>query len=297
MEENEKNVAEATEKQTTETAPAAENAQEAAPAAPENTTEGGEAAAGEGANEPNSRDLFYERIRANFPDSNYEEDEQGIYRDAMSRLDALEKDSKSYKDLSEKMSARLDKDPREAEVMLDWLDGVDFRTAIARHMGPEALTAPEEGSEEYENWNKAGEERRKELADMKAKVDEYRANADASAADLQSLAEENGWSDEERTEVENYITDVLNKVYSGRLDKDFYNNVLKARNYDNDIAGAREQGRVDGRNEKIEVEKKHLAGSGLPNGKSGGNASEEVDAKPAKNTTVDFLDKLSKRRV
>ena len=72
---------------------------------------------------------------------------------------------------------------------------------------------------------------------------------------------------------------------------------MRARNYDADIEGAREQGRIDGRNEKIEVEKKHLAGSGLPNGGAGGNASEEVDAPKSENKTVDWLDKMSKRRV
>lgn len=267
-------------------------------AAPAEGAEGAEAAVTEEpAAEPKARDLFYERIRTNFPDGKYEEDEEEYYRNANSRYDELEKDSKTLKDLTEKLNKRLGADPQEAEVMLDWLDGVDIRTAITRHMGAEALATPEEGSEEYESWSKAGEERRKELDDMKAKVDEYRTNAEASAADLESLAEENKWSPEEKAEVEGFVSELLEKVYSGRLDKDFYNLIQHGRNYDADIAGAREQGRVDGRNEKIEVEKKHLAGSGLPNAKSGGNASEEVDAKPATNKTADWLDKMSKRRV
>ena len=59
--------------------------------------------------------------------------------------------------------------------------------------------------------------------------------------------------------------------------------------------GALEQGRVDGRNEKIEIEKKRLSGSGLPNGKTGGNASEEVE-KPSMSGTADWLDKIKRRK-
>lgn len=267
---------------------AAEGAQEAAPV---------EAEVEEAAAEPKSRDLFYERIRTNFPDSNYDEDEDGYYRDALSRMDALEKDSKTLKDLTSKLETRLGADPQEAEVMLDWLDGVDIRTAIARHMGAEALSAPEEGSEEYESWKKAGDDRRKELDDMKAKVDEYRTNAEASAAALKEFAQENGLDEEQAAELERYIAEeFLPNIYAGKLGKDFYGFIQHGRNYDADIEGAREQGRVDGRNEKIEAEKKHLEGSGLPSAKSGGNVAEEVDAKPA-NKTVDFLTKMAKRRV
>lgn len=284
MEKEEKKVAEATE-QKTETGAQAQPAEAAPAAAPEGENggeNGGQGEGGEQKPEPGQRDMFFERIRTNFPDNNYEEDEEGYYRDANSLLDSLVKDSKSFKDLSQKLSARLDKDPREAEVMLDWLDGTDIRVAIARHMGQEALTVPEEGSEEYEAFTKAGEDRRKELDDMKTKVDTYRSNVDASTADLDAIAEENQWSEEERADVESYIANILEKVYSGRMDKDFFNGILKARNYDKDIAGAREQGQVEGRNEKIEAEKRHHAGSGLPNAATGGSTSAEVDDPRAK---------------
>ena len=246
--------------------------------------------------EPKPRDLFYERIRTNFPEGKYEDDEEEYYRNALSGMDALEKDSKSYKDLTAKLTERLNQDPEEAEVFLDWLEGTDLWTATARHKGADALMPPQEGTPEYDSWKQAGDERRKELDDTKAKLDEYRANADASAADFEELAASKGWTPEEKEEVQNYITSILEKVYSGRLDPEFYDFVLKGRNYDSDIEGAREQGRVDGRNEKIEVEKKHLAGSGLPNGGAGGDASEEVDETPV-NKTVDWLAKMGKRRV
>lgn len=281
MENEEKIVNEAQEGATKE--PAVESAPAAEPAA--------EPAA------PKSRDLFFERIRTNFPDGKYDEDEEEYYRNAMTGMDALEKDSKSLKELTEKLNARLGQDPEEAEIVLDWLDGADIRTAITRHKGAEALVAPEEGSEEYDNWKKAGDERKEELAKMKAQLDEYRANSDASAAALKEFAQESGLSDEQAAELEDFIANqLLPDIYAGKLSKDTYAMIQHARNYDADVAGAREQGRIDGRNEKIELEKKHLKGSGLPNGAAGGNASEEVD-NPKSNKTADWLEKMSRRRV
>lgn len=265
--------------------------------------EGG-GAAGEGdegaevaAAEQKPRDLFYERIRTNMPDGRYDEDEEEYFRSAGSYLDKLEGTKKSYDDLMAKFEARLGSDPQESEVMLDWLDGIDIRTAVARHMGEEALHVPEEGSEEYESFKKAGDERRKELADMKAKVDEYRASAEQSEADLKAFAEEAGLDEAQTAELEKYIAeDLLPRIYAGKLDKDFYKSVMRSRNYDADIEGAREQGRIDGRNEKIEVEKKRHAGSGLPNAGVGGNVGEEAETPKQENKTVDWLDRQIKRR-
>lgn len=247
---------------------------------------------------PKSRDLFFERIRTNFPDSNYDEDEDGYYRDALTRMDGLEKDSALYKSLMEKLNNRLGADPQDAEVFLDWLDGAPIIEAYARHADPDSLSIPKEGTEEYDGWKKAGDERRQELAKMKAQLDEYRSNAEASETALEEFAKENGLSEEQVKELEDYVTEnLLKRIYAGKLDKDFYSFVQHARNYAADVEGAREQGRVDGRNEKIEVEKKHLAGSGLPNAKTGGNASEEVDAPKKSNETADWLAKMAKRRV
>jgi hypothetical protein len=294
-EENKNNAAEATQQkeEAAAQAAAAAAAQEGTEGAP--AGEGGEQAA-EAATEPKPRDLFYERIRTNFPEGKYEEDEEEYFRNANSRYDELEKDSKTLKEIIGKFNKFVGDDPQKAEFALDIMDGVDPRVSFARHYGLDKMVPPEEGSEEYEAWNEALEARKKEFADMEAKVKEYRTNAEASAADLDALAKENGWSDEEKAGVEEFVTGLLEKVYSGRLDKDFYNLIQHGRNYEADIEGAREQGRVDGRNEKIEVEKKHLAGSGLPNGGAGGNASEEVDA-PKGNKTADWLAGMTKRRV
>jgi hypothetical protein len=80
---------------------------------------------------------------------------------------------------------------------------------------------------------------------------------------------------------------------AGKVSKDTLALLKRAVDYDKDVEGAREQGRVDGRNEKIEVEKKRMKGSGLPNTSVGGNASEEVEEKK-NNDTADWLSKFNR---
>lgn len=282
MEEN-KNVKAEAEQVAEAKAPVEEVAVEAAPKE--------EAAAAE----RGPRDLFYERIRTNFPEGKYDEDEDEYFRNANTRFDALEHDSKQFHDLADKLVKRLGDDPAKAEAVLDWLDGEDMVVAITRHLGPEALSVPEEGSDGYDAWKAAGDARRQEMADIKAKVDEYRKNAEDSAVALDDFAKEAGLDDEQKAAFEKYIAEeLLPAIYSGKFTKEMYGLIQHGRNYDADIEGAREQGRVDGRNEQIEVGKKHRQGSGLPNGAAGGNANEEVDRK--ENSTADWLSHMAQRR-
>ena len=75
-----------------------------------------------------------------------------------------------------------------------------------------------------------------------------------------------------------------------------YGRFLRARDYDKDVEGAREQGRIDGKNEKIDIEKKRMAGSGLPNANAGGNAYKEVDKQQGGNSTADWLNGMLRRQ-
>jgi hypothetical protein len=81
---------------------------------------------------------------------------------------------------------------------------------------------------------------------------------------------------------------------AGKVSKETLKLLKRAVDYENDMSGAREQGRVDGRNEKIEVEKKRMKGSGLPDANAGGSVQEEVEVKP-KSSTAAWLSSVPRR--
>ena len=105
---------------------------------------------------------------------------------------------------------------------------------------------------------------------------------------------ESGMDAEGAAAFNDLMMSVLNDLAIGKVSKETLQLFKRASDYEKDVEGAREQGRVDGRNEKIEVEKKRMKGSGLPNAQASGNASEEVDAKPS-NETASWLGKFPRR--
>jgi hypothetical protein len=248
----------------------------------------------EPAAERKPRELLYERIRTSRPDANYDEDEEEYSRQAMSILDDLEGRAGQYDKMSEKMSARFNQNPEEAEAFLAYLDGASLPSAIRRYMGDEALVM-KEGDEGWDEYQKAGKEREEQFASNRAALDQFMQNAQDSDVTMADFIAEAGLDEEGAQNFKDLVVSIANDMSAGKITKDTLMLLNRAMNYDKDVEGSREQGRVEGRNEKIEVEKKRMKGSGLPNAHASGNASEEVDVKQSKSETANWLGGIPRR--
>jgi hypothetical protein len=120
-------------------------------------------------------------------------------------------------------------------------------------------------------------------------------NAKESDDAMTEFLKEEGFDEEGAQGFKDLVVSILNDVSAGKVSKDTLKLLKRAVDYDKDLNGALEQGRVDGRNEKIEAEKKRMKGSGLPDVNAGGSASEEVEAKQF-NSTADWLGKFGSRK-
>jgi hypothetical protein len=233
------------------------------------------------------RELFYERIRTSRPDAKYDDDEEEYFRQASAALDEHEKKSGEYDSMTQKLMSRFNSNPDEAEAFLDYLDGAPLPAAIRRRMGDEALSM-KEGDEGWDEYVKAGEDRKAQHEESRKALDAFLANAKESDAVMSDFVSEHGMDEETAKTFTDMVLAVANDISAGRVTKDTLMMLKKARDYDSDIAAAREQGEVDGKNKKIEAEKKRMQGSGLPDAAVGGSAAEEVDAKTS-NSTADWL--------
>lgn len=247
----------------------------------------------EPAPERKPRELLYERIRTSRPDAKYDEDEEEYSRQAMSILDDLEGRAGQYDKMSEKMSARFNQNPEEAEAFLAYLDGASLPSAIRRYMGDEALVM-KEGDEGWDEYQKAGKEREEQFASNRAALDQFMQNAQDSDVTMADFIAEAGLDEEGAQNFKDLVVSIANDMSAGKITKDTLMLLNRAMNYEKDVEGSREQGRVEGRNEKIEVEKKRMKGSGLPNTNASGNTSEEVDVKP-KSDTANWLGGIPRR--
>jgi hypothetical protein len=209
----------------------------------------------------------------------------------MSVLDELEKKSGDYDNMSQKMMSRFNQNPEEAEAWLDYLDGASLPAAIRRHMGDMALTV-KEGDDGWDEYVQAGKDREERHAKNREALEMYMQNAKESDDAMTEFIAEVGLDEEGAKGFTDVVTSILNDMAAGKVSKDTLKLLKRAVDYEKDLDGAREQGRVDGRNEKIEAEKKRMKGSGLPNANAGGSTSEEVDA--PSNGTADWLSKFKR---
>ena len=238
-------------------------------------------------------EVLVERIRTIRPDADVEGDEDAFANNILSILDEYGAKASAHDDMTQKLMTQFNRDPEEAEAFLEYLDGVPFAAAMRRHKGDEIFSM-KEGDEGWDEYEKAGKEREAQHAKNREALEMFMQNAKDSESAMAEFLEEAGLDEEGSKSFTDLVTSIINDMSSGKVSKDTLALLKRAVDYDKDLEGAREQGRVDGRNEKIEAEKKRMKGSGLPNTGAGGNASEEVEVKKS-NPTADFLASVRRR--
>lgn len=159
-----------------------------------------------------------------------------------------------YRQVNQELKVLFDSEPGVGMAILDWRDGDDFGTALARHLDLENL-APGEGEPNREAWDNARNQRMQKFDEKQNKEKEHQENIQASVEALQSFQEEKGLADEDAQGFIDYMMEMLGAAYTGRLTPDFINRLYLAMNYDADMDNTKkealEEGEIRGRNTKI----------------------------------------------
>lgn len=260
----------------------------AAAAAAEAETEGG--ASGEAGTqsegetetkEKTPQEIIFERVRTSRPDGKYDDDEQEVYRQLTAMLDEAEEGNGKYKGLTEKLMRRYQEDPEEVAALLDYMEGMPLLAAVRKHKGDEALTI-KEGDEGWDEYQKAGEQRKADRERYESMMEEIRTNTDATVSAFEEWANEHQLDDEQKGKIWDAMNEDLTKMSRGIFDKGIFDRYFKAESYEGDVEGAKEQGRSEGKNEAIEVKRAQMKGSGLPGvGGSGSKKEEEKNPREA----------------
>ncbi len=244
--------------------------------------------------EPMPKDVFFERIRTNSPDAKFDGDEQEYYRRALALLDKAEEGSKKYDGLTEKMMRRYKEDPEEVAILMDYIEGMPLITAIRKHKGDEALTM-KEGDEGWEEYQRVGEARKADRERYEKLMGEIEANMGTTVSEFTSWADGKKLDDEQKMQIWKSMQDDLDNMSRGKFTNEMYERYLKALNYENDVEGAHEQGKAEGKNEAIEAEQGRMAGSGLPGMNAGSVQEREPEEQPKKSETAAFLHGIRRR--
>lgn len=206
----------------------------------------------EGAATPISRSRSF--IMAKYPDETFDDDE--LYEERLANhLEQTDKDLQSYHEADANLGEILDLNPELALIIGDMRKGMPFPVALARHVDIDDI-APFEGEPDYDEFEKSKAERLAELKSKKEREAMLMANAEESAGAISEHLESKGWTPERRAEFDAWFDNLVKRLSENRLGKEEMEIFIKGYEHDEAVKRAEENGRIAGRNEKIETKRK-----------------------------------------
>lgn len=213
---------------------------------------------------PSGRDRLVERLHTYNPEGVYDDDE-ALYEGIGSMLDNGEKSLSEMRGKLDEIAGVFRRNPQTASFYLDMAEGKGFYESLGRNFGPDlmaVINGDDEARAELERglaeWQAAADEREKRNNTLKA-------NRDQTMADYEAWLAEEGYTPEERAELEAEMLAVGNAMDEGRF-MDFVRALNRSRRYERDIENARSEGEIRGRNARIAEERTLPKESdGLPN--------------------------------
>lgn len=224
-----------------------------------------------------SRDRIRDRYSKKFPERNFgEENEQNALDDlAIEELEDLDARLGEYRAHSQKLTDMFSGNPKAAQMFMHMVGGGNPIQYFIENFGDEFIDAmnSEEGKkmflESQDKWLK-------KVADSKRMDEEAEKNFAESIKALEQFQQEKGLSDDEAVAVFEKVYKIATDMVLGIYTAETFQMAYDAMNYSNDVARAREEGEINGRNAKVEEKlRKGRAPQSMPPSLAGG-ASEPV---------------------
>jgi hypothetical protein len=226
-----------------------------------------------------ARDRYRGRYSAAHPDLNLD-DEEAFYSQANKNLDELE----NFREANQQIGVAFDKTPLLAGLVLAAKEGEDPFTYLAENIGSDMDIRELANDPEFSKKMGAALAKHQEtMANAAKATEEAGKNWEQSMTALNELQQERGMSDEERIALikklfgeidpetkEIVEPGIIGNAAMGIVPKEVWEAVLKAQNYDSDIAAATDKARATALNEHFSNEKRNFQTPGVPSLGSGG---------------------------
>lgn len=247
------------------------------------------------------RSRLRERMSQRYPDRNYEETEENqgneeLARSAMEsmddyegRINDYEGRIQKYEDDNKQMADFFRTNPRGAAFLNSWVKSGSPGLAFLKAYGRQAFDAlqSEDGLEQIAQIEA---EEAQFLADEESRKEEMMSNLSQSFDALDAWGDERGLSDEEKVKVFDRFHTIVMDAHKGIYAQELFDMAWKADHYDEDVANARHEGEVSGRNAKIkETQRKRSEVASMPPALSGQEATAINGNKPTRKSWGDYL--------
>lgn len=228
------------------------------------------------------RDTALERLKARYPDKEFADDE-AMYGQMLDDFDAGEQELGGYRDREKAFSDLFTSDPRSAKFLTDWKNGKNPAVALVEMFGDDFVEELKD-PEKQEELAQASKDFAERVAKEKQYDEEYTKNIDESRTMIEQLQQEEGLSDEDIDRAMAFLVGIMKDAILGKFKKESVLMALNALDHDADVAAAEEEGKVAGKNSKIQERLRQRGkGDGTANlaGKNGGGAPREQPKRPS----------------
>lgn len=149
---------------------------------------------------------------------------------------------------------------------------------------------PEKYKEVMKAQAKREAERERQQKEQEKRQEEFEKNEEASQEIIAEFQSDKEISDEEKDEFLGTINNYFENLVKGKITPEFLEVAWKGLNFESELEKAKEQARIEGKNEKIEAEKTKKSGDNLPDintGKSKDN--DDPDASRGKKALASIV--------
>lgn len=230
---------------------------------------------------PSARESLLSKVRERYPDRKFAEigetPSEGVadLDEAINEmLTDLSTKQAEYDANNGKLSKLLMNDPSAAEFLQKWIESGDPRTALIETFGDD-LGMNEESRSQFKDQLASWQQRKAENEALEAEAEE---NWQTSLNALEEWGNAKGLSLEEKRDV---MLRLLAITFNGMVNKyepEDFDLAFKAIHHDADVEQAREEGEVNGRNQKIGAARRERNAAGAmppaPTGRQGGSMAE-----------------------
>lgn len=172
-------------------------------------------------------------------------------------LKSAETELAELRERRDAMKKMVDADPRSGAFLRNWAEGNDPVVELIRQFGPELRRAIDDPAMQ-EGIAKANTDYLERLERERALTEEFEKNIAESLAMVDEKAEREGITDEELERAWEWLRRVTDEGIRGRVSEEALEMALNALRHDRDVATARHEGELTGRNEAIESHLRRL---------------------------------------
>lgn len=245
------------------------------------STETGEDVAADEAQEqetddaPKIANLMPENLREAFPDKDFDnEDDVNEVLDALledrDALGETKKTLESERESQQKLYDVLDNSDETVQLLRQMANGKDFFEALSSIVDIEARLSEmkEDDPEKYKQVLKEQAKREARLEQeeqQRQKLEQdYADNESASQENITTFQKEKEFDNTQKEEFLGSINKHFANIVHGKVTPDFLQVMYRGLQYEKDVEQAKEKGKIEGKNEKINAERQKKMGDGLP---------------------------------